>query len=75
MLSATMGYITRDVRAEIANGRLAMMDVIGMYFQKTMSWRDRGANRALTSLTTIVFLFSYMNFYIMETSLYRQSLI
>ena len=29
-LPVTMGYTTRDVRAEIANGRLAMMDVIGM---------------------------------------------
>ena len=29
-LPATMGYITRDFGAEIANGRLAMMDVIGM---------------------------------------------
>ena len=29
-LPAMMGYITSDVRAEIANGRFAMMDVIGM---------------------------------------------
>ena len=27
-----MGYITSDVSVEIANGRLAMMDAIGMFF-------------------------------------------
>ena len=32
MLSAAMGYITSDVSVEIASRRLAMVDVINMFF-------------------------------------------
>ena len=44
LLPATIGYITCDVLAEIANGRLAMMDVIGMKFCDFLYGRSRTAS-------------------------------
>ena len=53
-LPATTGYITRDVRAEIGNGRLAMLQIIEKFFRE-----DSGAKIAKDRLArmTIIGMF------------------
>ena len=50
-LVATMSYITRDVRAEIANGRLAMLQIIERFLRV-----NSGAKIAKDRLATMAFI-------------------